>query len=192
MPRIELPMTEETARSLRTGDEVQLSGRMVTARDVAHKYLVEERPAWLRPLLQGTVIYHCGPVVQKQGDVWRFTAAGPTTSIREEPYQADVIADYAVRGVLGKGGMGPRTRDALGQHGAVYLHAIGGAASLLAQRVKRVEAVHKLEDFGTPEAFWVIRVEDFPAVVTMDATGHSLHDEVEQASAARIAELYAK
>ena len=187
---IQLPMTEATARSLKQGDEVALHGRMVTARDVAHKYMIEKRPAWLKPILTGSVIYHCGPVVQKIKGQYVFTSAGPTTSIREEPYQGDVIAHYGVRGVLGKGGMGPKTQEALKRHGAVYLHAVGGAAALLAQRVKRVDSVFMLEEFGVPEAFWVIDVEAFPAVVTMDSHGSSLHETVSRRSSDRVTAIF--
>jgi fumarate hydratase class I len=187
---VDVPMTEADARRLKLGDEVSLSGTLVTARDAAHKYMTAKHRRWLAPVLQGSVIYHCGPVVKKERGQWRFTAAGPTTSIREEPYQGQVIADYQVRGVIGKGGMGPATLAALKEHGAVYLHAIGGAASLLAGCVKRVADVHLLEELGVPEAFWVIEVERFPVVVTMDSRGKSLHRQVERASRKKLAELY--
>ena len=189
MTDIHLPMSEKDARALRTGDEVALYGRMVTARDAGHKLMVESKPDWLRPILDGSVIYHCGPVVRKIKGGHVFTAAGPTTSIREEPYQGQVIGEYGVRGVLGKGGMGAKTQAALREHGAVYLHAIGGAASLLAHCVTRVESVYMLEEFGVPEAFWVIQVERFPAVVTMDSTGNSLHDTIQKASNRRLQAL---
>jgi fumarate hydratase subunit beta len=172
---------------------------MVTGRDAAHKYMIEnfirteavpgsERLLYeeLRRLLNGGVIYHCGPVVRQREDGpthgWEFVAAGPTTSIREEPYQADVIAHFGLRGVIGKGGMGPGTLRACREHGAVYFHAVGGAASLIADAVEEVVAVHKKEEFGVPEAFWVIRVAGFPVVVTMDSHGQSIHDEVAEAS----------
>jgi len=116
---------------------------------------------------------------------WHFVAAGPTTSSREEPYQAEVVGEYGVRAVLGKGGMKEKTRAGLMQNKAVYLHAVGGAGTLLARRVVRIMDVFKLEEFGTPEAFWVIEVKDFPAVVTMDAHGGSLHDDVLKDSTAR-------
>ena len=121
---------------------------------------------------------------------YEFVAAGPTTSIREEPYTADVIAHFGVRGIIGKGGMSDKTLAACREHGAVYLHAIGGAATLIAESVKEVEDVHKL-DFGVPEAFWQIRVEKFPCVVTMDSHGRSLHDQVRDASEKKLAELLA-
>ena len=136
------------------------------------------------------MIYHCGPVVsQDESGRWRFVAAGPTTSIREEPYEADVIAHFGVRAVIGKGGMGPKTLAACQQYGAVYLHAVGGAATLIASSVKEVLTVYKKDELGVPEAFWVMRVEGFPAVVTMDAHGQSLHETMAAASAQKLADL---
>jgi fumarate hydratase class I len=191
--KIQIPIDESEIRSLKVGDVVSLSGIMVTARDAAHKYMVEtfvegepegedlEMQPILEELLQGGVVYHCGPVVAKEGDEWKFVAAGPTTSIREEPYEADVIARFGVRGIVGKGGLGPKTLKACKEHGCAYLHAVGGAATFIADSVEKVLAVHR-EDLGTPEAFWVIRVKDFPVVVTMDASGTSLHEEVRAAS----------
>jgi fumarate hydratase class I len=176
--QLRVPLDETSVRALRVGDEVLLSGLVVTARDVAHKFMVEKRPTFLRPLLRGGVIYHCGPVMRKQRNRWITVAAGPTTSIREEPYQAQVIEQYGVRAVIGKGGMGPATLDACRRRGAVYLHAVGGAAVTLARRVVRVRDVLKLEEFGMPEAFWLYEVEDFPTVVTMDSAGGSLHAEI--------------
>jgi len=133
--------------------------------------------------LAGSIIYHCGPVVRKNADgTYDFVAAGPTTSAREEPYQADVIGRYGVRGVIGKGGMFDKTRKGLVKHGAVYLHAVGGTAQSLARTVVRVERVFQLEEFGVPEAMWVIEVKDFPTVVTMDAQGGSLHETIAEAS----------
>jgi tartrate/fumarate subfamily iron-sulfur-dependent hydro-lyase beta chain len=140
--------------------------------------------------MKDTVIYHCGPVVAKRDDgSWEFVAAGPTTSIREEPYQADVIGRYGLRGVIGKGGMGAKTLAGLKSHGAVYLHAIGGAAQVLARAIPKVERVFMLDEFGVPEALWVIQVDKFPVMVSMDSHGKSLHDEVEARSEARLKEL---
>jgi len=171
------------------GDEVHLYGRIVTGRDAAHKLLVEKKPDDLRDILAGTFIYHCGPVVRRKGDGWEVTAAGPTTSIREEPYQAQVLKDYGLAGAIGKGGMGEKTRDGLIASGSVYLHAVGGVASLLARRIKRVVEVRLLEELGPPEAFWVFEVEDFPALVTMDSTGASLHQQVRDLSKAAFDKL---
>ncbi len=192
MIRLSTPISEAEARRLKVGDEVLLSGRIVLSRDLGHKFMKEQKPEWLMPLLDEAVIYHCGPVVARNEDgTWRFVAAGPTTSIREEPYQAEVLETYRVRGVIGKGGMGPRTSAGLQKVGACYFHATGGAGALLAERVKQVVDVRMLEDFGSPEAFWIIEVEDFPLVVTMDSHGGSLHDEVLQASQARAKALMA-
>jgi fumarate hydratase class I len=174
------PISEEQVRSLRVGDVVLVSGRMFTGRDAVHAHLMKHDP----PVdLQGAVLYHCGPVVAKDGDSWRVTAAGPTTSIREEPYQAQILKRYGVRVVIGKGGMGAKTLAGLKESGAVYLNAIGGAAQFYARCVQRVEGVSLLE-FGTPEAMWHLEVKDFPAIVTMDAHGSSLHKDVEEASGA--------
>ncbi|TVZ35728.1 FumA C-terminus/TtdB family hydratase beta subunit [Seleniivibrio woodruffii] len=179
MIKLTTPISEETARSLKVGDEVLLTGTIVTARDAAHKLMVEEKPDFPRPYMKDGVIYHCGPVVKKHEDgSYSFVAAGPTTSTREEPYQAAVCEEYSVRAVIGKGGMGPKTLEGLQKVGAVYLHAVGGAGALIAKRCTKVETVFKLEEFGTPEAFWVIQVEDFPCVVTMDSHGNSLHKEI--------------
>ncbi len=172
------PLTEEQVRSLKVGDVVLVSGRMFTGRDEVHAYLMKHDP----PVdLRGAVLYHCGPVVVKEGEGWRVTAAGPTTSIREEPYQGEVIKRYGIRAVIGKGGMGAKTLAALKEHGAVYLNAIGGAAQFYARTIEGVDDVSLLE-FGTPEAMWHLRVKDFPAIVTMDAHGNSLHKEIEQES----------
>jgi fumarate hydratase, class I len=177
--RLTTPISEETIRSLKVGDVVLISGTMFTGRDALHAHLVDhDSPVDLK----GQVIYHCGPVVLKDGDGWVMKAAGPTTSGREEPYQADIIRKFGIRAVVGKGGMGAKTLAALKQHGAVYLNAIGGAAQFYAKCVEKVEGVHFLE-FGIPEAMWQVRIKDFPAIVTMDAHGNSLHADVEKASA---------
>jgi fumarate hydratase subunit beta len=174
--QIELPVSAERIRELRVGDEVLVSGRLITARDAAHRHLVRRLDERVRALAEGRFVYHCGPVVaQDPAGGWRFVAAGPTPSIREEPWQTEVIARYGLRGVIGKGGMGPRTLAALREHGAVYLHAVGGLAVTLARRVTRVHGVHLLDELGVTEAIWDVEVKDFPAVVTMDAHGESLH-----------------
>jgi len=189
MIKLEIPIPEEKIRALKVGDTVLLSGLVVTARDAGHKLMVEERPAFLDDLLRGGVIYHCGPVVKKDGERWSFVAAGPTTSSREEPYQAKVIESYTVRGVIGKGGMGEATKEACRRFGAVYFHAVGGCGTAIARSVREVVTVHKLEEFGTPEAFWVIRVEDFPVIVTIDSHGVSVHEQVRAASQQAYEEL---
>jgi fumarate hydratase subunit beta len=143
-------------------------------------------------LLNGSVIYHCGPVVSGlDTKEYKFVAAGPTTSIREEPYQADVMKHFNLKGVIGKGGMGAKTLKGCEDTPSVYFHAIGGAASFIAQSVTKVLGVYKLE-FGVPEALWVIEVKDFPAVVTMDAHGDSQHAVVDESSKKVLDELLAK
>ncbi len=190
MAELKLPVEAGAIRALRTGDFVELTGRMITGRDAAHKWLMEDFRDEVAPYMEGTVIYHCGPVVATNDDgSYDFVAAGPTTSIREEPYQADVIGRYGLRGVIGKGGMGGKTLDGLAEHGAVYLHAVGGAAQVLARAIPRVERVFMLEEFGVPEALWVIEVERFPVMVTMDSHGGSIHDEVEARSRSKLQEL---
>ena len=190
MAELKLPVSEEQVRNLKVGDFVELTGRIITGRDAAHTWLMKEHREDVAPFMKDSIIYHCGPVVATNDDgSYDFVAAGPTTSIREEPYQADVIGRYGLRGVIGKGGMGARTLAGLAAHGAVYLHAVGGAAQVLARAIPRVERVFMLEEFGVPEALWVIDVDRFPVMVTMDSHGGSLHDEVEERSQAKLREL---
>jgi fumarate hydratase subunit beta len=206
MREVTIPISDDVIRSLQVGDPVALTGVMVTGRDTVHKWLIEtfikktrasqgddlQVYEALKPILNGGIIYHCGPVVSgldtKQ---FKFVAAGPTTSIREEPYQADVMKHFNLKGVIGKGGMGAKTLKGCQDVPGVYFHAIGGAATFIAQSVTRVLGVHKL-DFGVPEAIWVIEVKDLPVVVTMDAHGQSLHEVVERESGKVLAELLAK
>jgi len=206
MREITIPISDETIRELKVGEPVLLSGIMVTGRDAAHKWMIEtfikktrepqtdDLQAYedLRKLLNGSVIYHCGPVVAGlESKEYRFVAAGPTTSIREEPYQADVMKHFNLKGVIGKGGMGAKTLKGCEETPGVYFHAIGGAASFIAQSVRKVLGVYKL-DFGVPEAMWVIEVKDFPVVVTMDAHGQSQHAVIDQTSKKVLDDLLAK
>lgn len=183
--RLTTPISEEQVRSLKVGDVVLISGMMYTGRDAIHAHLVSnDAPVDLR----GQVLYHCGPVALQKVGRWTINAAGPTTSSREEPYQADVIRRFGLRAVVGKGGMGTKTLAALKEHGAVYLNAIGGAAQYYAQCIEAVEGVDFIE-FGIPEAMWHLRVKEFPAIVTMDAHGNSLHADVERSSAGELSKL---
>lgn len=200
LKHLTIPISENEIRDLKVGDSVLLSGVMITGRDAAHKwihdtFISKTTPAsqedleilnQLNPILDGGLIYHCGPVVSgldtKQ---YHFAAAGPTTSIREEPYQGDVINLFNLRGVIGKGGMGPKTLKACHEAPAVYFHAIGGAAALIAECVTEVIGVHKL-DFGVPEAIWIIKVKELPVIVTMDAHNHSLHASIREHSKAEL------
>jgi fumarate hydratase subunit beta len=201
--RLKFPISDEEIRSLHVGDTVLLSGVMITGRDAVHKWLADyfikqiKTPTEddlkvydaIKPILSGGAIYHCGPVVGGLATKeYRFVAAGPTTSIREEPYQGDVMRHFKMKGVIGKGGMAAKTLKACQEVPGVYFHAIGGAASLIAESVQKVLGVYKYE-FGVPEAIWVIDVKDFPAVVTMDSHGQSLHDVVRAASKAKLEAL---
>jgi fumarate hydratase subunit beta len=188
MIKLSYPFTEAAVRALKLGDEVAITGTLFTGRDAVHKYLHDGGRLPPGVALKNGILYHCGPVViqDEQGN-WKCTAAGPTTSIREEPYQWQVIRDLNLRGVIGKGGMGEKTLEACKQYGCVYLHAVGGAAQVLAECIKRVRNVYMLEQFGAPEAIWEFEVEGFPAVVTMDSHGNSLHKDVFAASQAELA-----
>jgi fumarate hydratase class I len=183
--RLTAPLDEATVRSLKVGDVVLVSGRMYTGRDAVHAHLMKHDP----PVdLRGAVLYHCGPVVKKSGETWTVTAAGPTTSIREEPYQAEILRRYGVRAVVGKGGMGAKTLQGLKDAGAVYLNAVGGAAQFYARCIERTDGV-SLTEFGTPEAMWHLWVRDFPAIVTMDSHGNSFHKDLETESAEKLQAL---
>jgi len=196
MHKLTVPIPDEKIRELKVGDTVSLNGVIITGRDAAHKWMFDtfihktQEPCGddlevyeaIKPLLKGGAIYHCGPVVSGlDSGEYQFVAAGPTTSSREEPYQGDVMRHFNAKAVIGKGGMGAKTLQACQEIPCVYLHAIGGAATLIAQSVQNVLGVHKL-NFGVPEAMWVIEVIDFPVVVTMDSHGKSLHEKIKNQS----------
>lgn len=184
---LELPLTKEEVLSLNVGDMVFIKGQIVTGRDMIHRFLFNERPSKQEiPFnLEGGILYHCGPVMKKTRNGFELVAGGPTTSMRVEMYEYRIIADYGIRGIMGKGGMGRQTMNALKEFGCVYLHTIGGAAVYLAERVKKVLGVWKLKEFGMAEAMWLLDIENFPAIVTMDAHGHSLHEKVKRESGQR-------
>ena len=188
MIALKTPLPFEAVRQLNVGDEVQITGTVFTGRDAVHKYLHEGGRLPAGVSLEGGILYHCGPVVVKdeQGN-WKCTAAGPTTSIREEPYQWQIIRDFGLRGIIGKGGMGEKTLAACKEHGCVYLHAVGGAAQVLAECIKRVPNAYMMEQFGAPEAIWEFEVAGFPAIVTIDAKGNSLHRDIFAQSQAELA-----
>src|SRR5215813_11615257 len=188
MLQLTTPLTEAAVRALKVGDEVTISGTLFTGRDAVHKYLHEGGQLPPEVNLKEGILYHCGPVVVKDpAGAWKCVAAGPTTSIREEPYQWQIIREFGLRGVIGKGGMGDKTLAACKEHGCVYLHGVGGAAQVLAQCIKKIPNVYFMEQFGAPEAIWEFEVVQLPAVVTIDAHGNSLHKEVFAASQAELA-----
>ena len=206
MQQLTIPISDDTIRELKVGESVSLTGTILTGRDAVHKWMIDtfikhtREPQVddlqvyeaIKPLLNGSIIYHCGPVVSGlESGEYKFVAAGPTTSIREEPYQGDVMHHFNIKGVIGKGGMGAKTLEACQQVPGVYFHAVGGAASLIAQSVQNVLAVYKLE-FGVPEAIWVIEVKEFPVVVTMDSHGNSLHAEIKEKSQQVLEDLLSK
>jgi tartrate/fumarate subfamily iron-sulfur-dependent hydro-lyase beta chain len=187
MIRLDYPFNKEKVRELKVGDMVLISGKMFTGRDAVHKYLHDGNPSPVN--LKDQIIYHCGPVVLENKDgTFEVKAAGPTTSIREEPYQWEVMRDHGIVGVIGKGGMGPKTLAGNQEYGCVYFHAIGGAAQVLAEKIKSVDNVF-LRELGSPEAIWELTVEEFPVVVTMDAHGNSLHEKVEASSQEALKDL---
>ena len=187
---IKLPVDEGTVRKLKVGDVVYLTGTIVTARDEAHKKIIEEGA----PIdLKGLAIYHCGPVVRKKNDEWEVIAAGPTTSARMNALQAEVLKRTGARLVIGKGGMSDDLLDFFKEYGAAYLAFPGGAALLAAKAIKKVKAVYWLEELGIPEAVWVFEVERFgPLVVAMDSHGNSLYKEVSDRAKAKLKELLNK
>lgn len=207
MREINIPITDDVIRSLHVGDPVELSGIMLTGRDTVHKWMIEtfikktREPQGddlqvyeqVRKYLHQGVLYHCGPVVAGlETQEYKFVAAGPTTSIREEPYQADVMKHFNIKGVIGKGGMGAKTLQGCADTPGVYFHAIGGAATFLAQTVQKVLGVYKLKEFGVPEAMWVIEVKSFPVVVTMDSHGQSKHSLLDESSHKVLDDLLAR
>ena len=188
MKRINYPFNKEEIRELKVGDMVLISGKMYTGRDAVHKRLHDGTKPPVD--FNNQIIYHCGPVViqDKKTGKYEVKAAGPTTSIREEPYQWEVMRDHGILGVIGKGGMGPKTLQGCMDYGCVYFHAIGGAAQVLAEKIESVDDVY-WQDLGSPEAIWELTVKDFPVVVTMDSHGGSLHAKVEESSSSKLKEF---
>ncbi len=192
--RFKTPLNEEDVRKLRVGDIIYVSGVIVTARDAAHRRMLEylDKGEELPIDLRGGVIYHCGPVVRKKDGEWEVIAAGPTTSARMELYEAEIIEKIGVKIVIGKGGMGEKTAEACRKHGAVYTIFTGGAGALAANAIKKVLKVEWL-DLGIPEALWVFEVEDFgPLLVAIDSTGRNLIQEVMEKAIQRRGEILAR
>lgn len=185
LKNLKYPFDEKSVRSLKAGDAVSITGRIYTGRDKFHKFFADggKLPVDFRD----GALYHCGPVViRNQGsgisDQWRVVAAGPTTSVRENPYEPDFIAKSGVRLIIGKGGMDEKTLAAMKKHGCVYIQAVGGGGAIYADAVKKVVGVSLLKEFGAAEAVWHLDVVDFCGVVAMDAHGHSLFDKVRRNS----------
>jgi fumarate hydratase class I len=166
------PFTLDQIKGLRAGQFVAVSGLVFTARDRVHKYLFDggKCPADLKD----GAIYHCGPVMLRKEGAWVVCAAGPTTSTREEPYLPRLVKDGGVRVIIGKGSLGRTSEATCKQNGCVYLHAVGGAAQILAEKVVAVKGAHFVREFGLTEAMWELELKDFPAIVAIDAQGRNL------------------
>lgn len=190
MIKLEYPFDEAAVRKLRAGDSVLLSGKVFTGRDRFHKYLADGGECPL--LMRDAALFHCGPVMVPDGDTWRVVAAGPTTSIREEPYEAATIEKLGLRVIIGKGGMGPATVEACRRFGCVYLQAVGGAAALIADRVVKVAGVSFLDEFGATEAVWEFEFENLEAVVGIDANGGDIFAATRETSSKALGRLTGK
>ena len=180
--KLKTPISEEEVRKLKVNDVLYVTGTMVTARDAAHKraleYFKERRPLPIN--LEGLAVFHCGPIVKKEDDKWLVIAAGPTTSTRMDQFEDEFIKNFKVRVIIGKGGMGKRTTEAMKQYGAVYGAFTGGAAVIAAKAIKRVKAL-EWPDLGMPEALWIFEVEEFgPLTVAIDSHGNNLFEEVKK------------
>ena len=178
--KLKTPISEEDVRKLKVNDMLYVSGTIVTARDQAHRraleFFKEAKP--LPVNLEGLAVFHCGPVVSKERDKWIAVAAGPTTSTRMDIFEDEFIKDFKVRVVIGKGGMGKKTTDAMAKYGAVYGAFTGGAAILAAKAIKSVKSVEWL-DLGTPEAMWIFEVEEFgPLAIAIDSHGNNIFMDV--------------
>ena len=183
------PLQEEEIRALEVGDIVYLNGDVYTARDKAHQRILENVDTDTKtdiPIPKGAVLYHCGPLARRtSAGGWEILAAGPTTSSRMEATTPDILEKLRIRAIIGKGGMGIGTRAALQRFGCVYFAMTGGAAVLTAACIKTVKAVY-WTDLGLAEAVWHLRVEQFgPLVVSMDARGKSLYEQIAEAAQQR-------
>lgn len=187
MIELKYPFDEKQVRALKAGDAVSITGLIHTGRDKFHKYFADGHPIDVD--FRDGALYHCGPVIVKEKGEWTVKAAGPTTSVRENPYESAFIAASGVRLIIGKGGMDAATLAAMKEHGCVYIQAVGGAAALSAAAVRKVTGVSYLEEFGAAEACWHFNVVDFRGVVGMDAHGRSLFAEVGAASKAKLDDL---
>jgi fumarate hydratase subunit beta len=192
--RLKTPLSEADVRRLHVNDIIYLSGTVVTARDQAHRRALE----WMKegkPLpvdLEGLVVFHCGPVMKKQNAGWIAVAAGPTTSARIDVYESEFIRNFKPRIIIGKGGMGKRTSDAIAKYGAVYCAFTGGAAVLAAEAIKHVKNVEWL-DLGMPEALWVLEVSEFgPLIVAIDSHGRNLFSDASEKAERNRAKIYTK
>jgi fumarate hydratase subunit beta len=192
--KLKTPISEEDVRKLKMNDALYITGTMVTARDSAHKRALglfkegKEMPI----NLEGLAVFHCGPIVRKEGDKWTVVAAGPTTSTRMDLFEDEFIKAFKIRVVIGKGGMGRRTTEGMKKYGAIYGAFTGGAAVLAANAIKNVRSVKWL-DLGMPEALWIFEVENFgPLTVAIDTYGNNLFEEVHKKTEEKRPKIYEK
>jgi len=193
--KFKTPVSEEDVRKLRVNDVLYVSGTIATARDEAHKKALElHREGKKLPLnLEGLAVFHCGPIMKKEGDKWVVVAAGPTTSTRMDQFEDEFIGAFKVRVVIGKGGMGKRTTEAMKKYGAVYGAFTGGAGVLAAKAVKNVKSVEWLQELGMPEALWVFEVEEFgPLTVAIDSHGNNIFEDVKKKAEEQRMKIYEK
>jgi len=193
--KFKTPISEEDVRKLKVNDVLYVTGTIVTARDAAHKKALEQAKQG-KPLplnLEGLAVFHCGPIVKKEGDKWIVVAAGPTTSTRMDQFEDEFIKAFKVRVVIGKGGMGKKTTDAMQKYGAVYGAFTGGAGVLAAKAVKNVKTVEWLQDLGMPEALWVFEVEEFgPLTIAIDSHGNNVFEDVKKKAEESRIKIYEK
>jgi fumarate hydratase subunit beta len=192
--KLTTPMSEDDIRRLKVNDVLYVSGTIVTARDQAHKRALQlfKEGKQLPIGLEGLAVFHCGPIVKKEGDRWSVVAAGPTTSTRMDIFEDEFIEKFKARVIIGKGGMGKRTTDAMQKHGAVYGAFTGGAAVLAARAIKKVKTVEWF-DLGMPEALWILEVEEFgPLTVAIDSHGNNLFDDVKKVTEENRLHIYQK
>jgi len=193
--KLKTPISEQDVRKLRVNDVLYVSGTIVTARDQAHKKALEyhQEGKKLPVNLEGLAVFHCGPIVKKEGDKWVVVAAGPTTSTRMDQFEDEFISAFKIRVVIGKGGMGKKTTDAMQKYGAVYGAFTGGAGVLAAKAIKSVTTVEWLQDLGMPEAFWVFEVEEFgPLSIAIDSHGNNVFEEVKKRAEEKRLKIYEK
>ncbi len=193
--RFKTPISEEEVRTLKVNDVLYVSGTIITARDAAHKKALDlYREGKKVPInLEGLAVFHCGPIVKKEGEKWTVVAAGPTTSTRMDQFEDEFIKAFKVRVVIGKGGMGKKTTDAMKKYGAVYGAFTGGAAVLAAKAIKNVKAVEWLQELGMPEALWIFEAEEFgPLTIAIDSHGNNIFEEIKQKAEEQRVKIYEK
>jgi len=192
--KLKTPISEEETRKLSVNDVLYVSGTMVTARDQAHRRALEHfKQGKMLPInLEGSAVFHCGPLMKRVNEKWMVVAAGPTTSTRMDIFEDEFIKDFKVRVIIGKGGMGKKTTEAMAKYGAVYGAFTGGAAVLAAKAVKNVRNV-EWYDLGMPEAMWVLDVEEFgPLSIAIDSHGNNLFEDIQKRAEGNRQRIYRK